>query len=253
MPESMKAMRRVRVISWNIHKCVGGTDRRYDPKRVISVLRQYDADLLLLQEVAQHIPRLGGHDQVQLLTDALEMHSAFHAEHCFRRGHYGNLILSRFPLFDVSHVDLKVGWRKQRGMLQAHTRVPIGQHTRTMVLHNLHLGLAGSERATQLARFIASHPFKRIHQSTPLIVGGDLNDVWGSLGPRFLEPEGFGRAGRLKNTFPSALPIRPLDGIFYRGSLSVYRADLAASAVAKQASDHLPLIADFEVHLPQDS
>jgi endonuclease/exonuclease/phosphatase family metal-dependent hydrolase len=178
----------IRVACWNIHKCVGGTDGRYEPQRIIDCLGAYEAQVILLQEVARDMPRLHGDDQVAILSEGLGMHAAFHPEHCFKAGYYGNMILSSFPLSDIQHVDLTIGWRKIRGAIQAHVRVPIGEHRRSLVVNNLHLGLAGSERAKQLARFVRCELLAHLHAATPLIVGGDLNDLWGSLGPRFLAP-----------------------------------------------------------------
>jgi endonuclease/exonuclease/phosphatase family metal-dependent hydrolase len=238
---------RVRVITWNIHKCVGGTDARYSPERIVECLKAYDAKIILLQEVARGIPRLHSEDQVSILTEGMGMHAAFHPEHCFKRGYYGNLILSAFPLSQVEHIDLTIGSRKVRGAIQSHVRVPIGEHRRTVVVHNLHLGLAGSERAQQLSRFVRSDSFNHLHASTPLIVGGDLNDVWGSLGPRFLSPQRLERAGSLRNTFPAALPLRPLDGLFFRGSVQLVHFEVGSTKLAKTASDHRPLIADFDI------
>lgn len=237
----------VRVVSWNIHKCVGGTDGRYEPQRIIDCLAAYEAKILILQEVARDIPRLRGDDQVSILSKGLGMHAAFHPEHRFKAGYYGNLILSAFPLSQVQHVDLTVGWRKVRGALQVHARVPIGEHRRTIVVHNLHLGLAGSEREKQLERFVESDTFNHLHASTPLIIGGDLNDLWGSLGKRFLEPQRLKRAGALRNTFPAALPLRPLDGIFFRGSVRLRHFEVGSTRLAKTASDHRPLIADLDI------
>ena len=237
----------IRVVTWNIHKCVGGTDGRYSPQRIIDCLAGYDAKILLLQEVARGIPRLGGEDQVSILSEGLGMHAAFHPEHCFKAGYYGNLILSAYPLSHIEHIDLTIGWRKVRGAIQGHVRIPIGEHRRTVVVHNLHLGLAGSERAQQLARFCESDSFNHLHASTPLIVAGDLNDLWGSLGKRFLAPQRLERAGTLRNTFPAALPLRPLDGIFFRGSVKLRHFEVGSSRLAKTASDHRPLIADFDI------
>jgi len=239
---------RLRVLTWNIHKGVGGVDRRYDIDRIIAVLRYYDPDIALLQEVAKGMPSLRNDDQVSLLTEAFAGHAAFHPEHQFRRGGYGNLILSRWPLFDITHIDLTVGFRKQRGLVQAHVRARWSGRQRTIVVHNLHLGLAGSERDKQLRRFIECHPFKRLHSQTPLIVGGDLNDLWGSLGPKHLLPSGLHRAGPLSNTFPAAYPVRPLDGLFYRGALSIRDHAVGRSRLARSASDHLPLFADFDLY-----
>ena len=233
------------LVTWNVHKGIGGVDRRYRLERVIELLARHDPDIALLQEVADDLPRAGGHRQVELLADALDMHHAFAPEHRFKIGGYGNAILSRWPLSDVHHVDLTIGWRKKRGVLQARTRARFGRHSRTVVLNNLHLGLAGSERGKQLERFLRSHPFARLHARTPLVVGGDLNDLWGSLGPRFLLPNGFHRAGQLFNTFPAWLPVRPLDGIFYRGDIRANRADCPSDPLARRASDHRPIVAQL--------
>jgi len=239
---------RFTVVSWNIHKGIGGVDRRYRPERVISVLRDVAPDVALLQEVADELPRSHFHDQAEMLSEALGMrHIEYFPQHRFRQGGYGNCILSRWPLSNVHHLDLTIGTRKKRGALQARTRVRFGQQSRTVILTNLHLGLAGTERGRQLERFLESDPFKGLHRRTPIVLAGDLNDLWGTLGPRFLMPAGFSRAGSLAQTFPAWLPIRPLDGIFVRGDLRVRRCEPPLEAVAKRASDHLPLVAELDL------
>ncbi len=235
----------LRVMSWNIHKGIGGLDRRYDLDGIIAVLKHYDPDIALLQEVAQGIQRLKGHNQAELLTNALEFHATFFPEHQFKVGTYGNLILARWPIFDPIHLDLTIGSRKQRGVIQAHIRAHIGKNQRTLVVHNMHLGLAARERGLQLNRVMSSLPLRLLHQSTPVIVGGDLNDLWGSLGAKHLAPHGFERAGIRSNTFPSALPIRPLDALFFRGNLRLTHYEVARSTLTRSCSDHLPIYADF--------
>jgi len=235
----------LRVLSWNIHKGVGGLDRRYDLGRTIAVLEHYAPDIVMLQEVAQGIKRLNWHDQVETIAAALNLNGAFYPEHRFRFGAYGNLILARWPIHESSHVDLTVGRKKTRGMVQAHITLRIEDHQRTIVINNLHLGLASRERGLQLDRMLLSQPLQKLHRSTPVIVGGDLNDLWGTLGPQYLLPMGFERAGRLANTFPSALPLRPLDGLFYRGALRLENFEVARTRLAHTASDHRPIYADF--------
>lgn len=240
----------LRVLTWNIHKGIGGVDRRYRLERVIDYIRDQRPDIALLQEVADGWPPTRFETQVDELQEALDFpHVVFGHEHKFKRGGYGNAILSRFPLHDSERIDLTIGWRKRRGALQARAIVRDGGHQRTIVLNNLHLGLAGSERAEQLRRFFAHEALHRIHKDTPVIVAGDLNDLWGSLGPLFLEPNGFQRAGRRINTFPAALPLRPLDGLFYRGALVALRGEPGHGSNATSASDHLPLLADFDLEV----
>jgi len=241
---------RVRILTWNIHKGIGGIDRRYRLERVVEVMRAVSPDLALLQEVSDDLPRSHFHDQAEMLAEMLEMpHMAFHPEHRFSMGGYGNAILSRWPLYDVHHVDLTIGKRKKRGVLQARARVRTSVGTRTMVIHNMHLGLAGTEREAQLERFLSCAPFRRLHDRTPIVVGGDLNDVWGTLGDRLLVPRGFRRGGPVANTFPAAFPVRPLDALFLRGDVHAFHAARPSmTPITRQASDHLPLVMDVSLH-----
>ena len=50
-------------------------------------------------------------------------------------------------------------------------------------------------------------------------------------------------------TFPSILPSRALDRIFYRGELQIINAFAGHTKLARAASDHLPIIADFLIPL----
>lgn len=239
---------RLRIATWNIHKGIGGVDRRYRLERIVDVLAALQADILLLQEVAEGMPSCGMVNQLEELSESLDMpHTTFGAEHRFRIGGYGNAILSRFPLTDSARIDLTIGRRKRRGLVQARVHAKLEHGTRSVVVFNLHLGLSGAERAVQLERFLACQPFAHLQRDTPLVVGGDFNDVWASLGPRFLEPAGLARAGKLQPTFPAALPFRPLDGLWVRGGLSVITAHPVRTALAKQASDHLPILAELEL------
>lgn len=242
---------RLRIVTWNLHKGIGGVDRRYDLDRVIDALVEQDPDICLLQEVAAGMPSSRFQDQADLLSEALEMpHLVYGPEHRFRVGGYGNAILSRYPLTDFHHGDLTIGWRKKRGFVSARTHLRRDGHTRSLVLFNLHLGLAGSERAAQIARFLQAHPFARLQGRTPIVVAGDFNDLWGSLGPRFLLPAGFSRAGNLSNTFPAALPMRPLDAVFVRGDVRARACVCRNTQLTRTASDHLPLVADLELLIP---
>jgi endonuclease/exonuclease/phosphatase family metal-dependent hydrolase len=238
---------RLRVVTWNIHKGIGGVDRRYRLERTAEVLRTLRPDIALLQEVAEDMPSCGRDNQRAELSRLLEMsHVAFGAEHRFRQGGYGNAILSRFPLTDPLRVDLTIGRRKQRGLIKARAHAKLEHGTRSVIVFNLHLGLSGGERATQLERFLNCHPFAHVHHDTPIIVGGDFNDVWASLGQRFLEPVGFVRACKPQATFPAALPLRPLDGLWIRGGISVVHSHVVKTGLATAASDHLPIIAELE-------
>jgi len=242
---------KLRVITWNIHKGIGGMDRRYRPERVISVIAHYAPDIALLQEVDEGAKRTHSHRQVELIGEALGLrHRAYGPTVELRRrpGRYGNATLARWPLREVANIDLTVPPKKRRGVLYTRCHVKRGSHTRSLAIFNLHLGLAGFERSIQLRRFLASHPFASFLSRTPILLGGDFNDIWGTLGRRLLAPAGFRRVGKIAYTYPAFLPVRPLDGLHLRGDIEARRCFRSRMKLAREASDHLPLVADL--HLP---
>ncbi|RMH41909.1 MAG: endonuclease [Deltaproteobacteria bacterium] len=243
----------IRILTWNIHKCIGGLDRRYDPERVRAVIAHYDPHFALLQEVDDDAPRSNHDRQVDLLGDALGMRvrTYFPNVRVRRGGQYGNAILAKFPLTDTQNIDLTIPLKKRRSVLHARFRVRLngmrGKRTRTLHIYNMHLGLSGAERKIQLRKFLDSHPFVGLHGDTPIVVGGDLNDVWGTLGPKLLEPAGFRAMPTRLRTFPAYAPVRALDAIYVRGRLAFRNVFRGQTDLAKRASDHLPLIADLEI------
>lgn len=238
----------LRLVTYNIHKAIGGVDRLYRPDRVIRALEHCDPDVVLLQEVDEGVPRSQRHRQVDLLGDALNLpHRAYQANVRLKVGHYGNAILSRFPLGDVHDLDLSVPFKKRRRALVAHCRVKSRGHVRTLLIFNVHLGLAGFERMMQLRRLLASETLRHTRHDTGVIVAGDYNDVWGTLGRRMLEPRGFQAACLRRRTFPAVLPMRPLDRVYFRGLLELDHSFASRTEIAREASDHLPLVVVFRV------
>lgn len=100
----------MRLITWNI-QWGRGCDRRVDLGRIARVLREMaDADVICLQEVAVNFPDLGGsngEDQVKLLAQAFPGHTVHFGAGTDipgrngGRGRFGNLILSRLPVYQV--------------------------------------------------------------------------------------------------------------------------------------------------------
>jgi endonuclease/exonuclease/phosphatase family metal-dependent hydrolase len=162
-------------------------------------------------------------------------------------GHYGNALLSKFPLTDVVDLDLTIPFKKRRAALVARFHAEADGHTRSVTVANVHLGLAGFERTMQLRRLLTADCVHRVRGQTPLIVGGDFNDVYGNLGRRVMRPAGFELASGHGRTFPAAAPLRRLDRVFCRGNLRACDAFVGHTALARKASDHLPLIVDFEI------
>lgn len=237
-----------RLLTYNIHKGIGGVDRRYRPERIQQVLDHYAADVVFLQEVDEGVKRSQFHQQAEMLAD----HCGYQYR-CYQRnvrvkdGHYGNAILSRWPLSDACDLDLTIRFKKRRQALMARCSMPLDGGHRTVGLVNVHLGLAGFERKRQLTRLHACDFLGGFAAHTPVVVAGDFNDVYNDLGRVAMAPCGFESAEKSIRTFPAAAPVRALDRVFYRGDLAADGAFAGRIAVARRASDHLPLIVDFQL------
>jgi endonuclease/exonuclease/phosphatase family metal-dependent hydrolase len=239
---------KLRVLTYNIHKCIGGVDRKYDPKRIVDTVGHYQPDVLLLQEVDDQARRSNRDRQVEVLGEMLGMHhrSWFANVKVRGGGEYGNAVLARYPVVSTVNVDLTVAPKKRRSVLHAELRIRHDDVHRAVHVYNMHLGLAQYERKIQLRTFLASHPFAGLHHETPIIVGGDFNDVWGSLG-KLLLPEGFRGVDRPPKTFPAWAPMRALDSIYVRGAAQITEVARGETQLAKRASDHRPLYADVVI------
>lgn len=239
---------RLRVLSYNIHKCIGGVDRRYMPSRVVDVIRKLDVDVLMLQEVDAGVRRSNGDVQAEVLGEELALpHRTWFANVDVRGGgQYGNAILSRYPIIESTNIDLTLRFKKRRSALHSVLRIRHDDIDRTVHVFNMHLGLARYERRIQLEKFLDSHPFAHLHHDTPIIVGGDLNDVYGGLG-ELLAPSGFRGIERRPKTFPAWGPVRALDAIFVRGDVDFLHLTRCDSELARRASDHRPLVAEIQL------
>src|SRR5437879_4653401 len=103
--------RRVRIATYNIHKCQG-LDRRISPTRIASVIRELDADIIALQEVLDVRNGRPEFDQVRCLVEELkDYHPTFGENRQLNGGAYGNMTLSReAPVFSFNY-DLT--WRRR--------------------------------------------------------------------------------------------------------------------------------------------
>jgi endonuclease/exonuclease/phosphatase family metal-dependent hydrolase len=244
----MRKPAHLRIVTYNIHKGIGGIDRRYQIDRVIEVLRHSRADLVCLQEVDEGVPRSRGHRQVDVIGDALGLeHRAYFPNVRLKRGHYGNALLSRWHLDHAENIDLTVPMKKRRSALHARLSIPQGNDHRRMWLFNVHLGLAEIERRAQLRKLLAWQRHHRLNDETAAVIVGDFNDVWGRLGRAVLMPSGYRSTPLSIRTFPAYAPVRPLDRCYVVGPADLTRAYASRMDLARQASDHLPLIAIMRV------
>jgi endonuclease/exonuclease/phosphatase family metal-dependent hydrolase len=236
----------MRLLSYNIHKGIGGQDRRYNLERIWQVIREEQPDLICLQEVTQNARRTRHHDQPIMLAERLCAGAHLYQMNVrYREGGYGNLLLSRWPLRRKHQVSLRLGRRKPRGAQIAVVETAEGP----LHLLNLHLGLKERERHWQMNHLL-HHPLFRESVDLPTMIVGDSNDwrntlVGGPLARHAFEhvtgpPSHF-------RSFPAFLTMLSLDKAFHRGGIAIRQARVVRTALSRRASDHLPLVIDFHL------
>ncbi len=235
----------MRLLSWNIHKGIGGRDRRYSLQRIIDCIDHEQPDLVCLQEVDRLVRRSRFDDQPRLLARSLGLHSVFQSNVPVGGGSYGNLVLSRFPVASRHRISLKRGLRKSRGAQLVLIEPPPGP----LHLVNTHLGLDERERHWQVTRLLG-HRLFRSAEPLPTVIVGDFNDWRNTLAANALAAEGFRQVtspvSRYRS-FPAWLPVGGLDKAFVRGRIAVEQARIVRTSLARAASDHLPLVIDFDL------
>ncbi len=246
----------LRIITYNIHRAIG-LDRRYQPERIIKILGDHDADIILLQEVDEGAPRSREEDMARDIAAELgfEHYAAGHNV-SLRKGRYGNATLSRYPITRERNIDLTVGERKRRGCQHTAIEIPTDKGaSRRLDVFNLHLGLSPLERQRQAGMLMRCKEFTDIDPGAACIVGGDFNDWLSRLRALFVEGMSLRCATdtetRLRTrpikTYPSFAPRGGLDRIYYRGNLRAIAAIPCRHQLARVASDHLPVIVEFEL------
>jgi endonuclease/exonuclease/phosphatase family metal-dependent hydrolase len=231
-------MSRLKVASYNIHQCVG-LDGRREPRRVAAVLREIDADVLCLQEVSTEPGVTVDSMQMQYLAATLDLHAVAGPTIVHGEAHYGNALLTRRPLIDVRRVDLTVYRREPRAAID----VDLDGGGGPVRVIATHLGLLPGERRWQVRRLLDildEDAYK------PTVLCGDINE-WFAIGRplRWLHA----RLGRTRGlpTFPAPWPVFALDRVWVDPPSAIRSCRVHATPAARDASDHLPIVAEIEV------
>lgn len=224
------------IASYNIHKGVGSDGRRA-PVRILDVLDEIGADVAILQEADT---RFGVRTSV--LPDDLLAARGWRAAPLGQQHHegraalgwHGNAVLVRGDV-RLSHSQrITLPSLEPRGAVLA----DVVHGNQALRLVGAHLDLSGLWRARQTRAIIAA--VAAAPGSLPELVLGDFNE-WRMGGAALAA---LGRQWRelvLGPSFPARLPIGRLDRVFAHHALDVADAGVHASALARLASDHLPL------------
>jgi endonuclease/exonuclease/phosphatase family metal-dependent hydrolase len=229
-------MAAMRLASYNVHRAIG-RDRRADPERILGVIREMDADVVALQEVEAHDT---GSDMLAWLARETGMHAVAGTTLARRDGHYGNGLLSRFDIKGSELVDLSFRNREPRGAILADLDVGGDRALRVVATH---LGLRPAERREQVACLVKLFTW---HPQDYAVLMGDLNE-WFLWGRPLKRLHRYFDETPARATFPSRLPVLALDRLWAHPGSILRGLKAHDSALARVASDHLPLVATLEM------
>ena len=222
---------------YNVHSGVG-SDGRFAPDRALDVIRGLYADVVVLNEVdsRRDLGRVGNMAEMfrgQLGGELIEGPTLRE-----EGGDFGNAVLTLWPVVTTRLVDLRCCRREPRSAIDCLLRSPFGP----VRLLATHLGLKAWERRSQMDRvqsLIEDLP------ETPTILGGDLNE-WSPLAPAQRKLRRVLARCRRRRTFPARFPLFALDQVWCWPPKLVRDTRVVRTRAARQASDHLPLVAELD-------
>lgn len=222
----------MRIASYNIRKAVG-LDWRRDTDRIIDVLGEIDADIVVLQEADRRLGTKAGVLPLDTLERNLSLIPVDLATRPSSHGWHGNALFLKAHLDVGATARIDIPSVEPRGAVSAMLRQP------QLEIVGVHLGLTPGVRRRQM-QCLAGHIAGKTH---PVVVAGDFNE-WKT------ETGYFGDTARMIFPGPSFHASRPtaaLDRFVLSGPVRHAGSHVHVSPLAKRASDHLPVVLDVVV------
>jgi endonuclease/exonuclease/phosphatase family metal-dependent hydrolase len=233
----------LRVMTYNIHHGEG-LDGKVDLLRIAELIQREKADIVALQEVDKGVERTRRRDLPAELAALTGLTCIFSNNFHHQGGEYGNAVLTKFPVkrgTNLHYQMLRPG--EQRGLLQ----LVLDVNGRELVFLNTHIDF----RADDAERWINLDEIEKIvdgYRGKPIILCGDFNDTPGSRVCRRLN-ESLDDTWKLVGngdgwTIPAQNPRKRIDYIWITKDSPV--VPLKAWVPISNASDHLPVVAEFQ-------
>ncbi len=243
----------LKIITFNVAHGKG-MDGKVDIVRQAELIKEYQPDIVFLQEIDMYTKRAGETNQIYEFSQQLGLpYCSMESNITLEEGYYGDGIISRFPinfstnylmpLTDINH--------EQRGILC--NRVSFG--TTKINLFSVHLSTYEDERI--LAAKEINRILHKIDKSELIIMGGDFNVGVTRLGKGkyiFEQAEKYKEYEILKqkleqipnhkDTWFSVLGQGCIDTIFYSKDI---RLNNYETIEANGLSDHNAIYAEFDI------
>lgn len=223
----------IKIASYNIQKAIG-TDFTRRPLRILNVLEEIDADIVVLQEADRRF----GKRQSALPAFQIEAHTNYVPVPLDVQrdsmGWHGNAILVRNTITIEHHDIIHIPYLEPRGVVTA----TLGIGERRVSIFGMHLDLSGLWRNRQAT--VIADLAREQQKEHPTILTGDLNEWRRNAGCLSIFAKNFTvlDCGR---SFHSNRPVARLDRIMHCNRIEALDWGVHRSSLASRASDHLPV------------
>ncbi|WP_250460890.1 endonuclease/exonuclease/phosphatase family protein [Microbulbifer litoralis] len=257
------AVKTLRVMTYNVHSC-RGIDGKLSPQRIARVIARYQPDVVALQELDVLRERSGGLDQAERLARLLAMDVHFQPALHLEEERYGDAILTRLPVRLVRK-DILPGPPNGKSSLfnpaadepRGAVWVEVEYEGQKLQVINTHLGLSKAERLRQVDALLGPDWLSHPRCEGPKVLMGDFNALPNAaeikrLTNQLRDAQVAAPGHKPRGTFFSGMPKARIDYIYTSRDIRVERIVVPATELTRQASDHLPLIADIEIPAGDD-
>ncbi|MEM9644424.1 MAG: endonuclease/exonuclease/phosphatase family protein, partial [Planctomycetota bacterium] len=244
-----RACDRIRVATYNVHGCLG-LDGQFLPQRIARVVSQCEADVVALQELDVGRSRSGRVDQARAIAQTLNMQHHFFGAWRVEEECYGDAILSRLPFRLIRSGELPTtkANRERRGAIW----IELGFDNTKLQIINTHLSLYPIERKIQAEALVGDVWAGAARQQGPTILLGDFNArprsaAWKIIDATMRDAH-LQAPGPTPATWFSTRPLFRIDHVFGTKELRVESASVLDNQLSRIASDHLPLVVQFQLN-----
>lgn len=228
----------MRIASYNIRKSVG-LDWKRNPQRILQVLREISADIVLLQEVDKRVGARQGTLPNPIDPDNLNYTYVDISERPLSVGWHGNAILFGPSLKLLESERITLPSFEPRGAVSALFATSGGNKLRVI---GAHLGLQRAMRTKQ-ARALCDYMAKDTN-GVPHILAGDFNE-WRPHGAACKVFEDKFTLITPGSSFHTSRPTLPLDRFVVSPEIDRFQTQVFTSTATRKASDHLPIVLDI--------
>lgn len=234
-----KASRDFKVVSYNIRKAIG-TDRTRNPLRILSVLNELKADIVVLQEADRRFGRRASALPPVLISNHTDYTAVPLDVQHDSIGWHGNATLVRNSIEVEEHDIIHIPYLEPRGVVFS----VLNFAGYRVAIFGMHLDLSGLWRNRQ-ARTITELA-RETSLEMPTMLMGDLNE-WRASAGCIREFSKHFRVLDCGRSFHSLRPIGKLDRIMHCDRLKALEYGVHHSSLSARASDHLPVWAKLQL------